>query len=74
MCGLPMNQYTSSAMQPLFDEGVAGGEMLNNVLVFQIINLDDVVLEMGKETVIQRQSQHGYYMGDAGLGQGIFAP
>ncbi len=74
MSGLPMNQYTFSAMQPLLDEGVAGGKMLNDVLVFDVIDLDDVMLEMGKEMVIERQSQDGYYMSDVGLGQGIFAP
>ena len=74
MSGLPMNQYACSAMQPLLDEGVAGGKMLNDVLVFDVIDLDDVMLEMGKEMVIERQSQDGYYMSDVGLGQGIFAP
>ena len=53
-----MNQYTSSPIKPLLDEGIAGGKMLNNVLVFHVIDLDDVVLEVHEEIIIQRQPQH----------------
>ncbi|KAL9138424.1 MAG: hypothetical protein Q9175_000355 [Cornicularia normoerica] len=69
-----MNQYTSSPFKPLLDEGIAVGKMLNYVLVFDVIDLDDVMLELDKEIMIKRQPQHRYYMGDVGLVQGLFAP
>ncbi len=71
---LPMHQYTSSLVKPLLDESNAGGEMLNDVLVFHVIELDDVVLEVGEEIIVKRQPQHRYYMCDIGLVQGFFAP
>ena len=70
---LPMNHHTSSAAKPLLDEGIAGGNMLNNVLVFHVIDLDDVVLEIHEEIPIQRQPQHGYYMCDVGIFQCVSA-
>lgn len=58
-CGLPMNQDASAAIKPFLDKGVAGGEMLDDVVVFHVIDLDDVVLEIEEEMVIERQSQCG---------------
>lgn len=55
---LPMNQYTSSGVKALLDEGIAGGEMLNDVLVFHVVDLDDVVVEIHEEMIIERQPQH----------------
>ena len=75
LSGSPMNQHASSAMEALLDESVAGGEMLNDVLVIHIIDLDDVaVVEIQKEVVIEGQPQDGYYMRDVGLIQSFFAP
>lgn len=55
--GLPMNQYTCSAIEPLLDESIACRKMLNDVLVFHVINLDDAVLEVEEEVFIERQPQ-----------------
>ncbi|KAF6224021.1 hypothetical protein HO133_010595 [Letharia lupina] len=55
---LPMNQYTSSGVEALLDEGIAGGEMLNDVLVFHVVDLDDMVVEIHEEMIIERQPQH----------------
>lgn len=74
MSGLPMNQYTSSTVKPLLDEGIAGGKMFNDVLVFHVIQLDDVVLEIEEEMIIKWQPQHRYYMCDIGLVQSLLAP
>lgn len=54
MFDLPMKQYTSSAVKPLLDESIAGGKMFNNILVFQVIELDDEVLEIDEEIIIKR--------------------
>ena len=54
-----MNQHACSPIEPLLDESVAGGKMLNDVLVFHVINLDDVVLEVEEELFIERQPQGG---------------
>lgn len=55
---LPMNQYASSGVEALLDEGIAGGEMLNDVLVFHVVDLDDVVFVIHEEMIIERQPQH----------------
>ena len=69
-----MNQYASSAAQALLNEGIAGGEMLDDVVVFHVIDRDDVVAEIRKGTVIEGQTQGGEYMRDVGFGQGFLAP
>lgn len=56
---LPMNQHACSPIKPLLDESVACREMLNDVLVFHVIKLDDVVLEIEEELFIKRQPQGG---------------
>ena len=69
-----MDQYTSSSIKSLLDEGVAGGKMRNDVLVIDVINLDDVVLIIEEEMIVERQPQGGKYMRDVRLDQGLFAP
>lgn len=54
-----MNQDASTAIKPFLDKGVAGGEMLDDVVVIHVIDLDDVVVEMEEEMVIERQPQCG---------------
>lgn len=56
---LPMNQHTCSPIKPFLDESVACRKMLNDVLVFHVIKLDDVVLEIEEELFIKRQPQGG---------------
>ena len=69
-----MNQHPPSSVKAPLDEGIAGGKILNDVLVFHIIDLDDVVGEVDEELVIEGQSQDGEHVCDVGFGQGIFAP
>ena len=69
-----MNQYASSSIKSLPNESITVRKMLKNVLIFHVINLDDVVLKIGKEIIVKRQSQGRKYMGDVGLCQGVFAP
>ena len=52
-----MNQHTSSPIEPALDEGVACGEMLQDILIVHVIELDDVVLKVEEEMVIKRQPQ-----------------
>ena len=70
---LPMNQYTSSPIEPLLDESIAGGKMLNDIFIFHVIDFDNVVQVINEEIAIKRQSQHRYYMCDVGLDQGLFS-
>lgn len=54
-----MNQYPSSLVEPLSDEDIAYGEMLDYVLVVHVIDLDDVMLDVGKELFLtKREPQH----------------
>ena len=71
---LPMNQDASSSIKSLLNEGITGRKMLNDVLIFHVINLDDLVLQIHKEIIVKRQSHGRKYMGDVGLCQGIFTP
>lgn len=54
-----MNQHTCSPIKPFLDESVACRKMLNDVVVFHVIKLDDVVLEIEEELFIKRQPQGG---------------
>ena len=69
-----MNQYASSSIQSLLNKGITGRKMLNDFLIFHVINRDDVVLKIDKEMIVERQSQGRKYMGDVGFFQGVFAP
>ena len=70
----PMNQYASSPVKPLLDEGIAGVKVLDDIFVFHVIDFDDVVLEIHEEIIVKRQSQHRYDVCDIGLSQSFFAP
>ena len=70
---LPMNQYTSPPVEPLLNEGIACGKMLNDIFVLHVIDFDNVVQVINEEIAIKRQSQHRYYMCDVGLDQGLFS-
>ena len=69
-----MNEDPSPAIEPLLDEGVAAGEMLEDVVIVHVIDWDDVMLEVLEEMSIERRPQDGDYMRDVGLVQGVFAP
>lgn len=69
-----MNQDASSSVKSLLNEGITGGKMHKDVLIFHVMDLNDAVLEIDKEIVVKRQSQGRKYMCDVGLSQGVFAP
>lgn len=69
-----MNQDASASIKSLLNEGITDRKMLNDVLIFHVINLDDLMLKIHKEIIVKRQSQGRKYMGDIGLCQGVFAP
>ena len=62
-----MNQYASSSIKAFLNKGITSREMLHDVLIFHVINLDDVVLKIRKEIIVKRQSQGRKYMRDVGL-------
>ena len=68
-----MNQYAAPTVQALLNKGIAGGEMLDDVVVSHVINGDDLVAEIRKEMGIERQAQGGEYMRDVRVSQGFFA-
>ena len=69
-----MNQYPSSPVKPFSNEDIAGGKMLDYILVFHVIDIDDEMLDLDKELfLIKREPQHGYDMCDIGLVEGFFA-
>ena len=51
---VPMNQYASPAVQTLLNEGIASGKILDDIVVFHVIDGDDLVAEIHKEMLIER--------------------
>lgn len=68
-----MDQHASSAIKTVLNEGVGGGKMLQQILVVDVIYLDDQVLIFGKESFIQRETQHREDMGDVCLLESLLA-
>lgn len=68
-----MDQHASSPIKTVLNEGVGGGKMLQQILVVDVIYLDDKVLIFGKESFIQRETQHREDMGDVCLFESLLA-
>lgn len=64
---LPMNKNAASTRQTILDEGIASREMFEDVVIFHVIHLDEMMLEIGKQILAQGQSQRGHDMSDIGL-------
>lgn len=51
----PMNQHASATVKPFLNKSIAGGEMLKDVVVIDIIYLNDVMLVWRKQTLVKRE-------------------
>lgn len=61
-------------MEPVTDEAVGGGEMLEQIFVVDIVDLDDHVRKGGEQVSVQRGAQDGQDVGNVGLLQGFASP
>ncbi|KAH9834697.1 hypothetical protein Tdes44962_MAKER08609 [Teratosphaeria destructans] len=64
-----MHEHAAAGLEGVLDEAIAGGEMLEEILVVDIVDLDQLVLEAVEERGIQRRPQDGQHMRDAGRPQ-----
>lgn len=63
-----MYQYSATTIEPLLDEFVGGWKVLQQILVFDVVNLYyHVLLEGAEKLPIQRQAQHRQDMCDVRL-------
>lgn len=63
----PMDQYTSATIKSFLDESIAGGEMLQDVLILDVIYLNEVVLVWRKQTLVNGKADCGHHMRDVGM-------
>jgi len=68
-----MNQYTTAHLNSSINKTIAFGEMLEQVLIFDVVDFDRHVSEAIEQTLLDRQLQHGKYMSDTCLSQRLFA-
>ena len=48
-----MNQHTAATIKSLLNESVAGGEMLNDVVVIDIVYLNNVMLVRREQALVK---------------------
>jgi hypothetical protein len=53
-----MYQNTTATVQPLLNESICGREVLEQIFVFNIVNLDYEMLERLKKLLIHWQSEN----------------
>ena len=51
--GSPMNQHSAAIIKSLLNESIAGGEMLNDVVVIDIVYLNNVMLVRREQALVK---------------------
>ena len=54
---LPVHQHPSTSLQPSLYEGVARSEILDDILIFDVIDIDNMMLEVREQVSVQGQAQ-----------------
>lgn len=62
-----MHQDAATTRQSLLDKPIGCREMLEQVLIFNVVDLHYHVLERAEELLVERQAQHRQHMCDVGL-------
>ena len=68
-----MHQDCPAAIEPVLNEGVAGGEMLQHVLIVDVVQLDDQVPVGREQGRVERQSQRRHDVRDLRRREGLGA-
>lgn len=68
-----MNQHPTTRLNPTLNKPIALGEMLEQILIFDIIYLDSLVREAFEETLLDREFEHGKHVSDPRLAQRFLA-
>lgn len=69
-----MNKDASTTIETLLYECIASREVLEDVLIFNVIDLHYIMLEVYEKIVVKRQPQGRHHMGDVGISQSFFPP
>ena len=56
MLHLPVDKHAATAVQPVLDELVGRGKVLQQILIFDVVDFYHHVLEGGKKLLVQRQA------------------
>lgn len=70
---LPMHEDATADVKAVLDETVGLWEVLEQIFVFDIVDLDDVVRVRAEQVPVERQAKHGDDMGDVRLGESLAA-
>ena len=64
---LPMNQDSSATRKTLADEGITGGEVLQDILVLHVVQLNHQMLVRLEQGLIQGEPQRRDDVSDVGV-------
>lgn len=64
---LPMHKHPATAIEAFLDETIGFGKVLEQVLVFDIVDVDYVVLERLEEVLVGGHAQDGQHVRDVSL-------
>ena len=62
-----MHKDSSARSKPILNEFVGSGKMLEKVLVFDVVDFNNVMLKAFEQCLLERQTKHGEDMRDAGF-------
>jgi glycine/D-amino acid oxidase-like deaminating enzyme len=68
---LPVYKHRATAIETLLDEAIGGGEVLQQVLVFDVVDLDYMVPVGAEEVVVGGHAQHGQHVRDISLAESV---
>lgn len=71
---IPVNKNSSTAIKAFLNEGIAGGEMLNHVLILNIVHLNDQMPVGCEEVLIQGETQCRDDMANSSILQSLIPP
>ena len=48
-----MNKHAAATVKTFLYEGIATGDVFDDILIFHVVNFDHVVFEIGEEILVQ---------------------
>lgn len=48
-----MNKHAATAIETFLYEGIAAGEVFDDVFIFHVVHFHDIMFEVGEEIVLQ---------------------
>lgn len=69
---LPMHNHTPSSLDPVVNEFIALGEILKDVHLYRIVDVNNEMFDIFRQTLPVFKRENGYNVGDTSLFQRIF--